>query len=250
MKNIFKRLFSLTLAVVMMAGFTLTAAADAKVTYDGSAEEFIFKSDVQKEYSFTDLFEDFKNVMPGDKITQNVQIVVKGKSKHTTKIYMKALGPADENSSDLIYSGTEELLGDGDNTDGYTDKKYYEPLLDELKLTVVAVDDNKKLFEAEADETDGLSDWVLLGKIRKNGKVDLEVTLEVPADMGNEFQDVAAAIDWAFKVEEIKDKNKKPPVIPNTGDISNIMLYAGMFGLAALALMILIILKRKAKEEK
>lgn len=248
MKNIFKRLFSLTLAVVMMAGFTLTASAAGKVTYEGEAEKFIFEPGT--EYSATDLFENFKNVMPGDKITQKISVVNNGKRKHTTKIYMKALGPTDENNSDLRYSDEEGNLGDGNDNDGYTDKALYQPLLNQLELTVVAVEGNTKLFEAAANETDGLSDWVLLGSLREGGKVELEVTLEVPAELGNEFQDMAGAIDWAFKVEEIKDKNKKPPVIPNTGDISNIMLYAGMFGLAALALMILIILKRKAKEEK
>ena len=248
MKNIFKRLFSLTLAVVMMAGFTLTASAAGKVTYEGEAEKFIFEPGT--EYSATDLFGDFKNVMPGDKITQKISVVNNGKRKHTTKIYMKALGPTDENNSDLRYSDEEGNLGDGNDNDGYTDKALYQPLLNQLELTVVAVEGNTKLFEAAANETDGLSDWVLLGSLRKGGEVELEVTLEVPAELGNEFQDMAGAIDWAFKVEEIKDKNKKPPVIPNTGDISNIMLYAGMFGLAALALMILIILKRKAKEEK
>ena len=248
MKNIFKRLFSLTLAVVMMAGFTLTASAAGKVIYEGEAEKFIFEPGT--EYSATDLFGDFKNVMPGDKITQKISVVNNGKRKHTTKIYMKALGPTDENNSDLRYSDEEGNLGDGNDNDGSTDKALYQPLLNQLELTVVAVDGNTKLFEAAANETDGLSDWVLLGSLRKGGEVELEVTLEVPAELGNEFQDMAGAIDWAFKVEEIKDKNKKPPVIPNTGDISNIMLYAGMFGLAALALMILIILKRKAKEEK
>ena len=248
MKNIFKRLFSLTLAVVMMAGFTLTASAAGKVIYEGEAEKFIFEPGT--EYSATDLFGDFKNVMPGDKITQKISVVNNGKRKHTTKIYMKALGPTDENNSDLRYSDEEGNLGDGNDNDGYTDKALYQPLLNQLELTVVAVEGNTKLFEAAANETDGLSDWVLLGSLREGGKVELEVTLEVPAELGNEFQDMAGAIDWAFKVEEIKDKNKKPSVIPNTGDISNIMLYAGMFGLAALALMILIILKRKAKEEK
>ena len=245
MKNIFKRLFSLALAVVMMAGFALTASAAGKVTYEGKAEEFIFKPGT--EYSFTDLFENFKDVMPGDKITQKIRVVNKGKGKHTTKIYMKALGPTDENGSDLRYSDAEGNLGNGKDNDGYTDKALYQPLLNQLELTVVAVEGNTKLFEAAANEKDGLSDWVLLGSLRKGGEVELEVTLEVPIELGNEFKDVAGALDWAFKVEEIKDK--KPPVIPNTGDISNIMLYAGIFGLAALALMILIILKRKAKEE-
>ena len=69
--------------------------------------------------------------------------------------------------------------------------------------------------------------------------------LEVPIEMGNEFQDVAGALDWAFKIEEIPD-----PAVPDTGDNTNVMLYGGMFGVAAMALIVLIVLKKKTKEEQ
>ena len=63
MKKTTKRLFSLVLAMVMMAGFVITSSAAGLVTYEGEAKEFIFTPGT--EYSPTDLFTDFKNIMPG-----------------------------------------------------------------------------------------------------------------------------------------------------------------------------------------
>ncbi|MBR4036527.1 MAG: LPXTG cell wall anchor domain-containing protein [Oscillospiraceae bacterium] len=241
MKNITKRLFSLVLATVMMAGFALTSSAAGIVTYEGDAQEFIFAPGT--EYSLTDLFTDFKNVMPGDTISQTVRLVNNGKGGTTTRFYMKALGPAAADDKDLVYN--EDKLGNGNEGDGYTDKPLNNEVLKQLNLTVKLVKGDKTLFDAPADQTAGLTDWVHLGDLRKGGEIDLEVTLEVPIEMGNEFQDVAGALDWAFKIEEIPD-----PAVPDTGDNTNVMLYGGMFGVAAMALIVLIVLKKKTKEEQ
>ena len=232
MKKITKRLFSLTLAVVMMAGFALSSYAAGTVTYDGSKHNF----KPGTEYSATDLFENFKNAMPGDEIKQTIRVVNNGKDGTTTNFYLKALGVAN------IVNGT--VLGDGDDTDGYTDKEVYQKLLKQLNLTVKLVKGDKTLFDATAEQTDGLSDWVLLGSLRKGGEVELEVTLEVPVEVGNEFQDAAGAISWAFKVEEIPD-----PYVPDTGDNTGVMMYTALFGAAAATLVVLIVLKKKKSEE-
>lgn len=234
MKKITKRLFSLVLATAMMAGFALSSSAAGLVTYEGEAEKFIFTPGT--EYSPTDLFTDFKNLMPGDSISQTVRVVNNGKAGYTAKIYLKALGPTD------IADGT--VLGNGDDTDGMIDKAVYQKLLSQLNLKVVNVTGDEKLFEATADKTDGLTDWVLLVSLRKGGEVDLTVSLEVPVEMGNEFQNVAGALDWAFKIEEIPD-----PSVPDTGDNTGVMMYAGTFAAAAMALIAIILLKRKKREE-
>lgn len=236
MKNTTKRLFSLVLTVVMMMGLALSSSAAGIVTYEGEAEKFIFTPGT--EYSLTDLFTDFKNVMPGDSISQTVRVVNNGKAGYTTKIYMKALGPSEAEDG--------SVHGNGNDADGYTDKAHMEALLNQLHLTVKAVKDDKMLFDATAEKTDGLSDWVLLGSLRKGGEIDLEVTIEVPAEMGNEFRDLAGALEWAVKIEEIPDPT---PVVPDTGDNTGAMMYAAMFGVAAMALIVIIILKKRKTEE-
>ena len=68
MKKGMKRIAGL-LAVVLLAGLTaMPAAAEGTVTYEGNAREFIFAPG--SDYSPTDLFTDFKDVMPGDTLTQ------------------------------------------------------------------------------------------------------------------------------------------------------------------------------------
>ena len=69
MKRIFRSVFALILVCYTLLTIPITAsAADGTVTYDGKAREFKFKPG--STYSETDLFPNFKNVMPGDKLTQ------------------------------------------------------------------------------------------------------------------------------------------------------------------------------------
>lgn len=87
MKKTMKKLSCIVLMAVMLLALSVTAFADGRVTYDGSAREFIFAPG--SEYSPTDLFTDFKNVMPGDSITQKVTIDNKVEKNVKIKVYMR-----------------------------------------------------------------------------------------------------------------------------------------------------------------
>ena len=225
MKKTSKRLFSLILTAVMMFGMAISGYAAGVVTFEANEQKFDFAPG--SVYSPSDLFTDFKNLMPGDSVTQLVRVKNNGKDGYTTNIYIRALGPADES----------EITPN--------DKTVNQKLLSQLELDVVVKKDSKKLFDATADKTDGLTDWVLLGSLRKGGEVDLDVTVTVPVELtGEDMENVAAGIDWQFKVEEIPD-----PSVPDTGDNTGIMLYGAMFGMAALALFAIIVLKKRTKEE-
>ena len=216
MKRLLKRLliFNCTALIFLSLGISVFAA-DSSVTYEGQAEKFIFAPG--SSYSPTDLFSDFKGVMPGDSITQ--QIVIKNDVKNNVKIklYLKSLGAHDDSKE----------------------------FLSQMNLKV-SQDGASNLFDAPSDRTAGLTEWVYLGTIYSGGDIKLNVTLDVPADMGNEFKSAVGLIDWQFKVEElpISPDDPKPP---KTGDTFNPTPWVLMM-VSSLAMIILMIAVRRRKE--
>ena len=219
MKKTCKAILSLALTMLMLMGLATTAFADGQVTYDGDAREFIFAPG--SEYSPTDLFTDFKNVMPGDSITQKVTIDNKVEKNVKIKVYMRALGAVE---------GSEEFLS-------------------QMNMTV-KLDGTSQLFAAPADETAQLSDWVCLGTIYSGGKIDLDVTLNVPITMENDFQASVGYLDWQFKVDELPVE-PDDPTPPATGDTFNTTLWViVMVASLAVIVCLFVVRKRKNKADK
>ena len=212
-----KRISMLLLALLLALNLGTTVYAEGTVTYDANAGEFIFKPG--SEQSPTDLFEDLKNVMPGDKITEQVVIKNDASNEVKIKIYMRSLGAQEE---------TDEFLS-------------------QLKLTVMQNGDSV-LFAAPADETAQLTDWVYLGTVYSGGEITLDVTLEVPITMGDEFQNQVGYIDWEFKIEELPVEPSDPDA-PDTGDTFQIFMYGGIMVFSLLAFLILLALLFKRKEQ-
>lgn len=212
-----KKLFSILLCLLVVMSMATTAFAAGNVTYEGESQKFIFEPG--SDYSPTDLFSDFKGVMPGDSITQTVTINNKASNEVKVKIYMRALGAQED-----------------------TDK-----FLSQMTLTVTQKTDTI-LFDAPADQTAQLTDWVCLGTFYSGAKVDLDVALNVPIEMGNEFQSQIGYLDWEFKVEEYPIE-KGDPESPKTGDTSNIILYTGLMAVSLVAVAILVLLAKKRRDQ-
>lgn len=214
MKRMRKLIFSvvLTLALAVSAAVPVFAA-DAAVFYDGDAQEFIFAPG--SDYSPTDLFDNFKGVMPGDSLTQKITIQNDVSKKVNVKVYLRSIGAKEDS----------------------------EAFLSQLNLTVTHNDD--PLFSAPANETASLTDWVCLGTYASGAKTDLTLTLDVPITLDTSFEDAVGVLGWEFKVEEIPVEGQ-----PDTNDDLGILSYLWI-GFAAAAVIltgVLLFLYRKRKQ--
>ena len=209
-----KRLFALIMVLALCLSLAPAALADSSVTYKGQAEKFVFAPG--SDYSPTDLFENFKGVMPGDTLTQKIDVRNAADNNVKVKIYMRALG---------AHPDSEEFLS---------------------QMTLNVKDEKgSELFDAPADQTAQLSDWVCLGTFYSGAAVTLDVTLNVPITMGDDFQEAVGYLDWEFMVEEFPIEDDDPV----TGDDTPIGLYIAVCAVSAVVIVLLLVTRRKKEEQ-
>ena len=218
MKKLAKKFFILICTAVMLVNMSSAIFADGTVTYDGNARDFIFEPG--SEYSPTDLFTDFKGVMPGDSITQKVYIKNDVSNNVKIRLYIRSLG-AKEGSEDFLSKLNLRVSQNGDSN----------------------------LFDAPADQSAQLTEWVYLGTFYSGAEIALNVTFDVPIELDNEFQEAAGYLDWQFKVEElpVEPDDPKPPY---TGDTAQLTLYVTLAVICGAGLIYLVIFKRRRKKAK
>jgi len=211
MKRMTRGVIVLAMLFAMTMSTITGTAAEGNVIYSGDAGEFIFAPG--SEHSLTDLFPEFKDVMPGDTLTQ--KIVVKNNAKKSVKISMRALG-AHEDSKDF---------------------------LSKLNLYVEKVTDTP-LFEAPADQTAQLTEWRQIGVLAAGGEAELMVGLQVPTSLDNNYKKLVGYLDWEFMVEEIDEGSTQ------TGDASKGWLWITGVGISATLIVIILIVRKRRETEK
>jgi hypothetical protein len=210
------RVFAVLLACVMLSAvFAFSTSAASNVTYNGNAGTFIFAPG--SEHSPTDLFADFKGVMPGDEITQQIFIDNDVDNGVKVTLYMRALGETE-----------------GADSNGF---------LEQLTITVAAKD-GEELFKAPANEPAPVDDWVCLGTFYSGAAVTLDVTLHFPIEAGDDTQNAVGFVDWEFKAEEYPPEPDDPTP---TGDNTRIAIFA-CIAIVAVVAVIAVEIKQRRRE--
>ena len=214
-----KKIIGLMFALFVFASCLIqVGAAQSNVIYNGKSEGIIFEPG--SEYSPTDLFSDFKDVMPGDSIEQKITVKNDASKEVKVKIFIRSSGAQTE-SADFLSKLTLKVEKSNKNGQAY-------------------------MFDAKANETAQLTDWVELGTLYSGGTVDLNVILDIPTDLDNNYKNAIDYLDWEFMVEELPIEENDPEP-PKTGDNSNIYIWSVILICSAVLLLGLILWRKKDK---
>ena len=199
LKNIVKTTSSLLLALMTVMGISMTAfAADSSVTFkDGKLTVF----EPGSAYANSDMFDNFKGVMPGDTRSEEITVQNKSKDYDYIKVYMRAV-LHDESGNPISEKVLNELRND-ERREQTSEAAYMYDFLSQLSMTVKNGTD--EIYNASPDELAGLVENVYLGTLRKDQSLKLNVELAVPIEMGNEYANRIGEVDWVFVVEGYDD---------------------------------------------
>ncbi len=223
-----RRVSSLALALVIVLSLSVPAfAATSSVTYSGKG---VFGFKPGSEFTRTDLFDNFKGVMPGDKLTETITIQNKAKSCDFIKVYMRA------EVHDEVKNPLSPKVDETESVASMSD------FLSQLSMTVWKKGSEAAIYHASPDELDGLKKNVYLGKFRRGESTTLDVELTVPLTLGNAYANRVGEVDWVFVVEEYDDER---PDTPKTGDDTNIAPYVAILAVGLAGMFFLLISKRR-----
>ena len=250
MKKSMKKLLSLVMVIAALAALTVPAlAADAVVSRQGTNGLVI--ETTGSGYTDTDLFGNFKNVMPGDERTETITIKNSVNGFDYVKLYIRAV-PHDEQGNPLTYDEAHENTDgkDQQNIDGERDETVatMADFLSKLSMEIYLVNADgtkQSIFSASPDKSAQLTDSVLLGTFAKGKSAKLEAVLTVPAGLGNEYAYRVGEVDWVFTVEGF---NNEKPLIP-TGQLNWPVAVFGALGVLLIAGGVFVLTKKKKHDE-
>lgn len=186
MKKSCKAVFSLVLMLLIVMSLSSTAfAAAPSITFKGFTSGFDFQPG--SEYTETDLFNSFKNVMPGDTVTETITFTNSASDCDFVNLYMRAEAH-DETANPL--------------SPKVADKETIAAMTEFLsKLSMKVWNGTELIYDAAPNELGGLGSNKFLGTFRSGETATLKVELSVPNDLDNKFADRIGEVDWIFHVE-------------------------------------------------
>lgn len=204
MKKTCKTMLSLLLALVMALSLSVSAfAADPTVDIVYKGENALVITPKTPNFTTTDLFGGFKDVMPGAKLEETITFKNESTSRNSyVKLYIKAISHDDANQpEDTAIADVEKM----------------NEFLSQLTMRVTNAVDGKVIFDGSPDKKGDLANSVLLGTFYRGAeKTILKVELSVPQEMDNTYANMHGEVDWQFLAEEYTSGGGKPTVTPGT----------------------------------
>ena len=230
----------LTILFIMLAMVfpTVTVAhasgADSMISFDGDTEQFIYLD------GDTDVFDNFQNMYPGEERTATITLV--NNDHREMRFYI---------SSDIV-----DYFGSDTNPTIVYDVNFTidgQPIFDET------VGGEDKIG------TNYLQEDVLIATLAQGESAKLVMTVKTNGDtMGNDYQDATGHIQYTFSVEYDDEPATVPEQIVNTvvetvinpitrfvdtGDNTNVGIYAGIGAVCLIAIGGLILTRKKGGDD-
>lgn len=186
MKKSFKAITSLVLMLLVVMSMSVTAfAASPSIMFEGFSKGFDFQPG--SEYTETDLFGSFKNVMPGDTVTETITFTNSATDCDFVNLYMRAEAH-DETDNPLSPKVAE--------------KESVATMTEFLsKLSMKVWNGTELIYDASPDQLDGLKSNKFLGTFHTGETATLKVELSVPIELDNKYANRVGEVDWIFHVE-------------------------------------------------
>lgn len=220
MKNGIRRISTLLMALALVLSLSVPAFASS-VTFEGKSKGFAL--DGHNQLTATDLFGNFKNLMPGDSVSETITIQNVARDCDYIKLYIRAVPHGSGNGLSGEVAEIEDSVAS------------MQDFLSRLYMEVYQ--GSNRIYSGSPDELDGFRDNVYLGRYKKNQGTTLTVTLNVPADLDNEYAFRAGEVDWVFTVECYDESGKLIQTGQNNWPIA-VLLSLGVVVMAAGVVMI------------
>ena len=224
MKKLYRAIFSLVLMLLLVSSLTVTAFAQsaqsgADIVYGGKNKLVITPK--SGNHTSTDLFGNFKAVMPGDSKTETVTFRNESTTARTNyvKLYIVAVPHGESNVP------VDKHITDVDEMNEF---------LSNFNMTVKQ--GGKEIFNGKPNE---------VGTFGKGEGTTLTVTLTMDINADNTAANQEGEVDWKFITEEYT--SSKDPLI-QTGQLNRPIWVLGVAGLVLVAFGIVLVAKKKERK--